>query len=84
MTDIQKIIQEALDFAEAMTLYANKDVLPEMLEKNSENWAKLLEMISESQTEIYERLAEHDDRLSKIEADIDLINSRLDELEENK
>ncbi|HEM6117137.1 TPA: hypothetical protein U2C09_001763 [Streptococcus suis] len=81
-------IKESNDFAEAMTLETNKQVLPEMLDKNMRNWDQLLYMVKEGQlvysddsVGILQRLRQHEERLDKLEADIALMRERLRSLE---
>lgn len=81
-------IKESNDFAEAMTLDVNQKVLPEMLDKNMRNWDQLLDLVKEGQlvysddsVGILQRLRQHEERLDKLEAEMDLMKERLRSLE---
>lgn len=81
-------IKESNDFAEAMTLDVNQKVIPEMLDKNMSNWDQLLDLVKEGQlvysddsVGILQRLRQHEERLDKLEAEMDLMKERLRSLE---
>lgn len=78
-------IKESNDFADAMTLETNKQVLPEMLDKNMSNWDQVLYMVKEGQLvyreDVEKRLALHEERLDKLEAEMALMKERLRSLE---
>ncbi|MDY3024080.1 hypothetical protein [Streptococcus hyovaginalis] len=86
--NFNEFIKDSCDFAEAMTLDVNQKVLPEMLDKNMSNWDQLLDLVKEGQlvysddsVGILQRLRQHEERLDKLEAEMDLMKERLRSLE---
>ncbi|MGQ9412372.1 hypothetical protein [Streptococcus pluranimalium] len=83
--NFDEFIKDSNDLAGAMTLDVNQKVLPELLDKNMSNWDQLLDMVKEGQLvyreDVEKRLALHEERLDKLEAEMALMKERLRSLE---